>query len=71
MTYKDSHRQKHADIVLYLVIFLAVSTVGLAVAELVTAAFVAALTTIMGYAGNHTYQNYRTSPEEPENENIR
>lgn len=60
---KDLNRYKHSTWILMLVMFLSVSLVGLAFADKLTSEFSLGLGVILGYAGNHTYQNYSTNPE--------
>jgi len=59
---KDINRQKHSTTILVMVFVLALASVALAFTGKLTAEFNIALGTLLGYAGNHTFQNYRTSP---------
>jgi len=59
---KIKYRRKTNDTILYLVICMAIAAVILAFMGILTSEFNMALAAILGYAGNYTYQNYRTSP---------
>lgn len=59
---KHLNRHTHATWLLVLVGFLIVSVVVLAFNDKITSEFNFALGAILGYAGNHTYNNMRTSP---------
>ena len=59
---KDLNRQTHATWILILVGFLALSLVVLASVGKLSSEFTLGLGTLLTYAGNHTYQNYRTTP---------
>lgn len=61
---KDLNRHKHATWILFMVFGLAIALVVLAATDKLTAEFNLALGTLLAYAGNHTYQNYRTNPKE-------
>jgi len=63
LTPKDLHRQRTNNIVLYMVIGLAISAVGLTLLGKLSPEFNLALGALLGYAGNHTYQNFRTTPD--------
>ena len=59
---KDIVRKQHSTIVLWMVVFMAVATVGLTITKLISTEYNYALGLLMGYAGNYIYQNYRTAP---------
>jgi hypothetical protein len=59
---KDLHRQKTNNIILGMVVGLAISVVGLTIFGKLSPEFNLALGALLGYAGNHTYQNMRTAP---------
>lgn len=63
LTPKDLHRQRTNNIVLGMVVGLAVSAVVLTAFGKLSPEFNLALGALLGYAGNHTYQNMRTSPK--------
>jgi len=63
LTDKDIYRQKTNDKIIYMVIALAGSSVLLTTFGLLTPEFNLALGALLGYAGNHTYQNLRTAPK--------
>jgi len=67
---KDLHRQKTNNIVLGMVVGLAISVVGLTIFGKLSPEFNLALGALLGYAGNHTYQNMRTSPKYETQQNI-
>ena len=60
---KDLNRYKHSTWILFMVIFLVVSVIVLAFASKITSEFNFAIGAILTYAGNHTYNNMRTSPD--------
>jgi hypothetical protein len=60
---KDLHRQKTNNIILGMVVGLAISVVGLTIFGKLSPEFNLALGALLGYAGNHTYQNMRTTPK--------
>ena len=60
---KDLNRHKHSTWILAMVGFLVISVVVLAFNDKVTSEFNFALGAILGYAGNHTYNNMRTKPD--------
>jgi len=60
---KNLNRHRHATWMLVMVLFLVVNVVVLAFMGKITSEFNLALGAILGYAGNHTYQNYRTQPK--------
>ena len=64
MNDKDLNRHKHSTWILMMVFFLVVSVVVLAFMGKITSEFNFALGAILGYAGNHTLQNYRTAPKD-------
>lgn len=59
---KDMNRHKHATWLLFTGIFLIVNVVIMGYRGLITPEFNFALGVIMGFLGNHTYQNFRTTP---------
>lgn len=63
---KDLNRHKHATWLLVMIGFLVVSVVALAFMGKITSEFNFALGAILGYAGNHTYNHMRTSPDNKE-----
>jgi len=63
LTKKDIYRQRVNNIILTLVIGLACSVVILTFLGKLTPEFNMALSTLLLYAGNHTYQNFRTKPK--------
>jgi hypothetical protein len=63
LTEKDLHRQKTNNLVLYMVIGLAVAAVALTAFGKLSSEFNLALGALLGYAGNFTYQNFRTAPK--------
>lgn len=63
LTQKDKYRQRTNDIILLMVVGLAISAVGLTIFGKLSPEFNLALGALLGYAGNHTYQNMRTSPK--------
>lgn len=63
LTQKDLHRQRANNVILGMVVGLAVSVVVLTAFGKLSPGFNLALGALLGYAGNHTYQNMRTSPK--------
>ena len=61
---KNLNRHKHATWILIMVFCLAIALVALAATGKLTSEFNLALGTLLAYAGNHTFQNYRTKPKE-------
>ena len=60
---KSRNRHHHSNVMVAMVVMLAVSTVVMAYTDKLSADFALALGVLLGYAGNHTYQNYKTTPK--------